>query len=165
MNRFPEQKVYLACDVWTPIGCTSVRGLSAAAIGIVPSLPVIELSASQDISSEAKISCTVRWIPSPTGVDRTENTKLLNGKIRIHGASAQSYEKKSLALSLDSPTRWLGLTSGRQWVLNAAYVDCSLMRHKLSYDLFQSLSSDGVRRHAASSRFVELRLNGQYHGT
>ena len=117
-------------------------GLSAAAIGIVPILPVIELSTSQDISSEAKISCTVRWVPSPTGVDRTANTNLLNGKVRIHGASSQSYEKKSLALSLDSPTRWLGLKSGRQWVLNAAYVDCSLMRHKLSYDLFQSLSSD-----------------------
>ena len=143
----------------------SFVGWSAAAIGIVPSLPVIELSTSQNISAEAKISCTVRWVPSPTGVDRTANTNLLNGKVRIHGASSQSYEKKSLALSLDSPTRWLRLTSGRQWVLNAAYVDCSLMRHKLSYDLFQSLSSDGVRRHASSSRFVELRLNGQYHGT
>ena len=143
----------------------SFVGWSAAAIGIVPSLPVIELSTSQNISAEAKIPCTVRWVPSPTGVDRTANTNLLNGKVRIHGASSQSYEKKSLALSLDSPTRWLGLKSGRQWVLNAAYVDCSLMRHKLSYDLFQSLSSDGVRRHASSSRFVELRLNGQYHGT
>ena len=143
----------------------SFVGLSAAAIGIVPILPVIELSTSQDISSEAKISCTVRWVPSPTGVDRTANTNLLNGKVRIHGASSQSYEKKSLALSLDSPTRWLGLKSGRQWVLNAAYVDCSLMRHKLSYDLFQSLSSEGFTRHASSSRFVELRLNGQYHGT
>jgi len=143
----------------------SFVGLSTAAIGIVPSLPVIELSTSQNISSEAKIPCTVLWVPSPTGVDRTANTNLLNGKVRIHGASSQSYEKKSLTLSLDSPTRWLGLTSGRQWVLNAAYVDCSLMRHKLSYDLFQSLSSDGVRRHASSSRFVELRLNGQYHGT
>jgi len=143
----------------------SFVGLSAAAIGIVPILPVIELSTSQDISSEAKISCTVRWVASPTGLDRTEKPKLLNGKVRIHGASSQSYEKKSLALSLDSPTRWLGRISGRQWVLNAAYVDCSLMRHKLSYDLFQSLSSDGVKRHASSSRFVELRLNGQYHGT
>ena len=143
----------------------SFVGLSAAAIGIVPILPVIELSTSQDISSEAKISCTVRWVPSPTGVERTANTNLLNGKVRIHGASSQSYEKKSLALSLDSPTRWLGLKSGRQWVLNAAYVDCSLMRHKLSYDLFQSLSSEGFTRHASSSRFVELRLNGQYHGT
>lgn len=143
----------------------SFVGWSAAAIGIVPSLPTLELSTSQDVSSETKIPCTVRWVPSPTGVDRTANTNLLNGKVRIHGASSQSYEKKSLALNLDSPTRWLGLTSGRQWVLNAAYMDCSLMRHKLSYDLFQSLSSDGVKRHASSSRFVELRFNGQYHGT
>lgn len=142
----------------------SVSG-PASAVGIVPSLPVIELNASQEISSEAKIACSVRWVSSPTGVDRAENTNLLTGRVRIHGASSQGYEKKSLALSLDTPRRWLGLNSGRNWVLNAAYVDCSLMRHKLSYDLFQSLSSEGVKRHASSSRFVELRLNGQYHGT
>ena len=140
-------------------------GWPASAISIIPSLPVIELSASQEISSEAKVTCSVRWIPSPTGVDRSANTRVLKGRVRIHGASSQAYEKKSLALSLETPTRWLGMNPGRNWVLNAAAVDCSLMRHKLSYDLFQSLSSDGSKRHAASSRFVELRLNGQYHGT
>jgi spore coat protein H len=39
------------------------------------------------------------------------------------------------------------------------------MRHKLSYDLFQSLTSEGVNRQASSSRFVDLKLNGKYHGT
>lgn len=143
---------------------TSVGG-PASAVGIVPSLPVLELSAPQEISPEAKTACSVRWIPSPTGVDRAVNTSLLTGRVRIHGASSQAYEKKSLALSMETPTGWLGLNPGRNWVLNAAYVDCSLMRHKLSYDLFQSLSSDSSKRHASSSRFVELRLNGQYHGT
>lgn len=149
--------------IWLVVFCFVAS--SAGAMGLVPSLPAIDLSTSQDITSEAKIACTVRWISSPTVVDRSANTNLLAGKVRIHGASSQAYEKKSFSLSLDVPTRWLGLKPGRQWVLNAAYVDCSLMRHKLSYDLFQSLSANGVRRHASSSRFVELRLNGKYHGT
>jgi spore coat protein H len=50
------------------------------------------------------------------------------------------------------------------WVLNAAHVDRSLMRHKLSYDLFRALSAGDAKRFAAASRFVELNLNGKYHG-
>src|SRR5262249_35010856 len=40
----------------------------------------------------------------------------------------------------------------------------SLMRHKLSYDLFRSLSTKGDKRFAVASQFVELSLNGKYHG-
>lgn len=140
-------------------------GLAATAMGLVPSLPVIELSAPQEIPTDTKIACSVRWIPSPTDGPHPVDPPRLPGKVRIHGASSQAYEKKSFALSLDSPIRWFGLNAGRHWVLNAAYVDPSLMRHKLSYDLFRSLSSDSAPRHASSSRFVELRLNGEYHGT
>jgi spore coat protein H len=51
-----------------------------------------------------------------------------------------------------------------QWILNAAYIDRSLMRHKLSYDLFSSMSGTAGKRFAVASRFVELNLNGKYHG-
>jgi spore coat protein CotH len=49
-------------------------------------------------------------------------------------------------------------------VANAAFVDRSLMRHKLSYDLFRSLSVSNAPRFAAASRFIEVNLNGKYHG-
>jgi predicted nucleic acid-binding Zn finger protein len=92
------------------------------------------------------------------------DSDLLKGQIRIRGASSQAYEKKSFAFKLDEPARWLGLGKERDWILNAAFVDCSMMRHKLSYDLFKSLSVEGAQRLASSSRFVEIQLNGQYHG-
>lgn len=56
------------------------------------------------------------------------------------------------------------MKAGTHWVLNAAAVDRSLMRHKLSYDLFLSLATTNAPRYAASSRFVEVDLNGRYQG-
>lgn len=125
-------------------------------------LPVIDLQTTDEISSEQYVACAAKMV-SPKSI-KDGNSDLLRGKIRYRGASSQGYDKKSFALKLDESTRWLGLQKDRDWVLNAAFVDCSMMRHKLSYDLFQSLSADGAKRIAASSRFVEVNLNGRYHG-
>jgi spore coat protein CotH len=84
--------------------------------------------------------------------------------VRIRGATSQVYEKKSYALTLESPAQWLGMRKSTQWILNAAAVDRSLMRHKLSYDLFRSLSSADRKRYATASRFVEVEVNGRYNG-
>ena len=135
---------------------------SAAETAVGQNLPVIHLQVAKQIGSEPKVPCTVRMVP-PNGLE-LGNTGALAGLIRYHGASSQGYDKKSFAVTLDAPTRWLGLNEGRHWVLNAAFVDCSMMRHKLSYDLFRSLSADGATRFASSSRFVEVNLNGRYHG-
>ena len=134
----------------------------AAGPVVESNLPVIHLQVSKQIGSEPKVPCTVRMV-APNGLE-LGNTGALAGLIRYHGASSQGYEKKSFAFTLDAPTHWIGLNERRQWVLNAAFVDCSMMRHKLSYDLFQSLSADGARRFASSSRFVEVNFNGRYHG-
>ncbi len=135
---------------------------TAAGAGAESNLPVIELQTTKEIGSEEKVPCTVRLV-SPEGI-KEGNSDALRGQIRFRGASSQAYDKKSFAFKLDESTRWLGLQKDRDWVLNAAFVDCSMMRHKLSYDLFQSLSADGAKRFASSSRFVEVNLNGRYHG-
>ncbi|HEV8543332.1 MAG TPA: CotH kinase family protein [Verrucomicrobiae bacterium] len=90
--------------------------------------------------------------------------KRQSGVARIHGASSQAYPKKSFGLTLDAPVSWLGMSNSAHWVLNAAFVDRSLMRHKLSYDLFRSLSATNAPRLAAASRFVEVNVNGHYEG-
>jgi spore coat protein CotH len=92
------------------------------------------------------------------------NTGALTGVVRFHGASSQMYPKKSFGITLDAPVGWLGMRESAHWVLNAAFVDRSLMRHKLSYDLFRSLSASNAPRFAAASRFIEVNLNGKYHG-
>jgi len=127
-----------------------------------PNLPILHLSATEAIVSERKVPGQVRL--STPEANSPENTGALPGLVRFHGASSQGYPKKSFALTLEKPVRWLGLRESAQWVLNAAFVDRSLMRHKLSYDLFRSLSGPGHKRYAAGSRFVEVKLNGRYHG-
>ena len=127
-----------------------------------PNLPILFLQTTQRIPSEVKVPCGVGMVlPSEA---KSGKTNTLPGLVRIHGASSQRYAKKSLGLSLDAPMRWLGLRESRSWVLNAAFVDRSLMRHKLSYDLFRSLSVSNAPRFASASRFVEVNLNGRYHG-
>jgi hypothetical protein len=125
-------------------------------------LPIIHLEAKEQIVSERKVPCTVRMV-MPQGAE-SENTGVLPGVVRIHGASSQMYPKKSFAITLAAPGRWLGMRESKQWVINAAFVDRSLMRHKLSYDLFRALSAGETKRFAAASRFVEVNLNGRYHG-
>ncbi len=143
------------------IFCFALFAVSTA-MGAESNLPVLEIRTTKEIGSEPRVACTVRMV-SPKQI-KDGNSELLKGQIRFRGASSQGYEKKSLAFKLDESTRWLGLQKDRDWVLNAAFVDCSMMRHKLSYDLFQSLSADGAKRYASASRFVEANLNGRYHG-
>jgi spore coat protein H len=127
-----------------------------------PNLPIVFLQTTQRIASEVKVPCTVRMTPPASA--SSGDTNVMTGLIRIRGASSQGYPKKSFGLTLNTPTRWLGMRESKQWVLNAAFVDRSLMRHKLSYDLFRSLSVSNALRFASASRFVEVNLNGRYHG-
>jgi spore coat protein H len=124
-------------------------------------LPFVLLDTKESIVSDRKVACLVRTILPP---GMTGNVEAVSGVVRIHGGVSQGYAKTSYGLTLDAPVPWLGLRPSTHWVLNAAFVDRSLMRHKLSYDLFRSLSAVSQKRYAAESRFVEMRLNSQYHG-
>ena len=128
----------------------------------VANLPVIFLCTTQAVGPVPSVPCTVR-LQMPVGKE-AKNQAERPGAVRFHGSTSQGYPKKSFALATDAPVQWLGLQERRHWVLNAAAVDRSLMRHKLSYDLYRFMSSPNARRFASSSRFVELNLNGQYQG-
>jgi hypothetical protein len=125
-------------------------------------LPIVFLVAKGQIASEPKVPCTVKIIGAKG--PGSGGTNLLPGAVKFHGATSQAYAKKSFGLTLDAPAPLLGMRESAHWVLNAAYIDRSLMRHKLSYDLFSSLSAKGGKRFAVASRFVELYLNGSYNG-
>ena len=120
-------------------------------------LPFFSLETKDPIVADRKVPLLLR---RKLGI--SSNT--FEAMVRIHGATSQAYPKKSLAFSLKEPVALLPERKGADWVLNAAYIDRSLMRHKLSYDLFKSLSAPGAPRHAASSDFCEIELNGQYQG-
>src|SRR5438445_9903843 len=125
-----------------------------------PNLPVIFLESTNQIVSERKVNCAIS-VREPKA---SAATNRLSGIVRVHGGVSQVYSKKSYGLTLDTPVSLLGMRKSAHWLLNAAYIDRSLMRHKLSYDLFRSLSAPKAPRFAVASRFVEVHLNGKYNG-
>jgi hypothetical protein len=62
----------------------------------------------------------------------------------------------------DQPTDLLGMGGAEDWIVNGQYVDRSLFRNRLAYDLFQAFG--GPDRYATETRFCELDLNGEYVG-
>lgn len=151
----------LTCTAMVSHGAEGVRP-AINFTNFPPNLPIVHLEAKEAIESERKVPCSVRMV-LPLGA-AGGSTGTLSGVVRFHGASSQMYSKKSFAITLEQPVRWLGMRESSHWVINAAFVDRSLMRHKLSYDLFRSLSANGQKRFAVASRFVEVTLNGRYRG-
>jgi hypothetical protein len=127
-----------------------------------PNIPILLLDSKTNMESDLKVPCTVRIVCPKGGV--CGETNLLSAGVKLHGASSRGFPKKSFAVSLDAPAQLLDMPKRDNWILNAAYIDRSLMRHKLSYDLFRSLSSGENKRHAVASRFVEVYRNRKYAG-
>lgn len=96
---------------------------------------------------------------------------------KYRGASAQNYSKKSYAVKLrdadgNSVDRsFFGLRDDNNWILDAMAVDHACMRNRVSTDLWNEFSSEPYHRKwekkartGTRGRFVEVFLNGAYHG-
>ena len=85
--------------------------------------------------------------------------------IEVRGRWSRRFPKKSYAVELREPdgsnhdASLLGLPADDDWILYAAYNDRTLIRNVLAYETARRMG-----RYAARTRFVELRLNGRYHG-
>ena len=81
-------------------------------------------------------------------------------EIRTRGRWSQRFPKKSYAVEIpDGEAALAGMPADDDWILYAAYNDRTLIRNVLAYDTARFMG-----RYAARTRFVELRLNGRYHG-
>ncbi len=86
--------------------------------------------------------------------------------VEIHQASVASpdmrFDMYLEATGGDQSEDLLGMGEAADWILNGQYVDRSLFRNRLAFDLFQSLG--GPERFATESQFCEMELNGEYVG-
>lgn len=98
---------------------------------------------------------------------------------RYRGASAQNYAKKSYAIKLRDENgnsvdrEFFGLRDDNNWILDAMAVDRSCMRNRVSTDLWNDFATKPYHRRegwetkartGTRGRFVEVFLNGSYHG-
>lgn len=89
------------------------------------------------------------------------------GRIGIErrGQSSQRFPKKSWSLELrdrkgdNRDVSLLGMPADDDWILYAGYNDKTLLRNVLAYATARRMG-----RYASRTRFVEVRLNGRYHG-
>jgi hypothetical protein len=85
--------------------------------------------------------------------------------IETRGRWSRRFPKKSYALEVREPdgsnrdVPLLGLPADDDWILYAAYNDRTLIRNVLAYETARRMG-----RYAARTRFVQLRLDGRYHG-
>lgn len=91
----------------------------------------------------------------------SKTTKLYNGatEIRGRGNSTWSQPKKPYRLKLDKKTDLLGMGKSKHWVLLANYLDESLQRNALAYNLSGSMGMEQM-----STVFVDVVLNGDFVG-
>lgn len=91
----------------------------------------------------------------------------LEGKIRLRGNTSLRQarnQKKYYRIELARPYDVPGVGRTRRLLLISGWKDKSLMRDRLSYDLFRSFSETGKPRYSPHVRLIELVLNGDYRG-
>ncbi|MBP3660390.1 MAG: CotH kinase family protein, partial [Oscillospiraceae bacterium] len=88
-------------------------------------------------------------------------TTLYNGltEIRGRGNSTWSQPKKPYRLKLDKKTDLFGMGKSKHWVLLANYLDESLQRNTLAYNLSGAMGMEQM-----STVFVDVVLNGDFVG-
>lgn len=145
--------------------------LSAQSVDFQSSnLPILVIdSFGQEIPDEPKIDAHLGIIDNGDG-SRNYLTDSFNGYdgaigIELRGFSSITWPKKPYgfetrdSIGNNNNVSLLGMPSENDWTLHAPYVDKTLMRNVLLYQIANEMGM-----YAAKTRFCELVLNGEYMG-
>jgi hypothetical protein len=126
---------------------------------LIPIISIETVSATPVLSDEIYTDCSITL-----NTMETEHAfqNVLAG-IRLRGNSTQQFDKKPYRIKFDTDIQLLGLGDGpsKSWLLLAEYVDLSLYRNKITYDLANKLMR---KTFVTDSAYVELMLNGVSQG-
>lgn len=125
-------------------------------------LPVVYIdteNAASIVSKEDYINATMKI--QGNAAYNSATTALYDGDIEIRGRGNSTWNqpKKPYKIKLDKKTNVFGMGKNKHWVLLANYLDESLMRNTLSYDLSGSMGMEQM-----STVWVDVVLNGEYVG-
>jgi subtilisin-like proprotein convertase family protein len=130
-------------------------------------LPIVFINSTQPIT-ETESAATIGIVDN--GANRnnlTDPHNNYNGKvgINVRGSSTRNFEKKSFSFetqdAVGNPTSnsILGMPPETDWILNACYIDKTLLRNALAFDLSRSMG-----HYASRYKYVELFQNNEYRG-
>ena len=107
-------------------------------------------------SKEVWTEGTAIKIVNPDGSIAYEGTASFRGR----GNSTWSYPKKPYAIKLDKKATILGMPKHKRWVLLANWMDRTLMRNKVAFELGKCTQMAYIPR----GEYVEVVLNGKHLG-
>lgn len=134
-------------------------------------LPIVNINTNgQSIINNPKIIVEMRIINNGPGlrnhINDTPNEYNGNIGIEFRGSHSQTYPKKSYSFetmdnsgTVKTDVSIFGMPLEHDWILTASYVDKSLCRDVLTYQLSREMGHYAVR-----TNYVEVVINGQYQG-
>ena len=117
-------------------------------------LPNIDIT-SKSIPHDHKIPCFIYY---------AEDDVILkeNARVKWRGGSSCVYPKKSYTFKMDHKISLACLPEQRSYILNANYIDKTMMHHKICFDLFREMNP--TKNLAARCAYVTVSLNASYNG-
>ena len=146
---------------WIAVTVTSGEDKAEAKM-FFSELPVVYINTEggQAITSKEKY-IDAELIVQGNETYNAKTTKLYNGvtEIRGRGNSTWGQPKKPYRLKLDKKTDLFGMGKSKHWVLLANYMDESLQRNTLAYNLSGAMGMEQME-----TVFVDVILNGDFVG-
>ena len=113
------------------------------------------------------INVSVKVIDNETGNNHLTDAPELTTRslFRVRGNSSRRFEKAPYLLKfvtedgLDNDVEVMGMDAHHEWALNGPYLDKSLVRNYMSYNI-----AGEIMEYAPNVRYCELFLNGEYRG-
>ncbi len=122
-------------------------------------LPVFSINTANNApinSKEEYVDCLVTV--NNAGEYNFENKE---AQIRGRGNSTWGYPKKPYKLKFSSKTKLFGNAKAKTWTLIANYIDDSMMRNYLAYNVAQEFDD---LNYTTSTKYVDVYINGEYNG-
>lgn len=140
------------------------------------SLPIVNLTV--DIATVSKPNYTNATIEIADPLRRTDGENMvttISCKVKYRGNTSLRYDKKSFNVKLlnekgkSLDMAMFGMRKDDAWILDAMAIDRVRMRNRLNFDTWNAMSrtpydTDYDRRNGTQGLFVELFINGKYHG-
>jgi len=141
-------------------------------------IPLLHIVTDEEIRNDPKVLSRIS-VQYNSKDDDSRSTRTINSiaGVEIRGQSSTRYDKKSFGLELwknefedDYSASLLGMHYGEDWILDAMYIDDLRMRNKISFELWEKLSSVPLEDQKPEvvpgihCEYVEVFLNNRYHG-
>lgn len=140
------------------------------------SLPLINMTVEIDkVSKPEYTNATIEVVDPLKRIDSENVVTTLQCKVKYRGNTALQFDKKSFGIKLlnekgkSLDANMFGIREDDAWILDAMAIDRLRMRNRVNFDVWNDMSAtpystDYEQRNGTKGLFVELFINGKYHG-